>query len=110
MPAEAMNSAKDPEKDFLGKVERLIPVPAQVDGELDDHPLMLGEQFGVSGLLALSAALYERDLAPTDVRPACNARLLQWEAPKRRGVPGNFSHYSQFRPPKSPKVPGKIRP
>jgi hypothetical protein len=36
--------------------------------------------------------LHERRLAPTDVRPADDARLFHREVPKRRHVCGNSLH------------------
>ena len=45
LPAEPSNRAKDSEEDFLGEVERLVAVAKQIDRQLDDHPLVLGNEF-----------------------------------------------------------------
>ncbi len=44
LPAEAGDGAKDAEEDFLGEVERLVAVAEQVHRQLDDHPLVLGDE------------------------------------------------------------------
>ena len=76
LAAEAVNRAEDAEEDFLGEVERFVPVAQQVHGQLDDHPLVLGHQLGAGRFVARRAALHERRLATADVRPTDDARLL----------------------------------
>ena len=44
--------AKDAEKDLLGKVDRLVSIAEQIDGQLDDHPLVFGHQFGERRVVA----------------------------------------------------------
>jgi len=42
LPAEAGDSAKNAKEDFLGEVERFVAVAKKVDGQLNDHSLVLG--------------------------------------------------------------------
>ena len=51
-------------------------VPQQVHRQVDDHALMLGHQFAARGLVAFGAALHERGLPATDLRPTDDPRLL----------------------------------
>jgi hypothetical protein len=76
LAAESVDGAKYPEEHILGQVERLVPVAQQVHCELDDHPLMLGDQFGAGCLLAGCAPLHNRRLAAADVRPCCDPSLF----------------------------------
>ena len=76
LAAEAVDGAEDAEEDFLRQVQRFVAVAQQVHRQLDDHPLVLGDQLGAGRLLAGCAALHERRLAAADVRPTCDPRLL----------------------------------
>jgi len=76
LAAETMDGAEDSKEDVLGQVERLVPVAQQVHRELDDHPLMLGNQLRAGGLLAGCTPLHKRRLAAADVRPCCDPSLL----------------------------------
>ncbi len=63
------NGAEDPEEDFLGEVERLVAVAEQVQGQLIDHALVTGYQFGAGRLFARGTTLDERCLAVADFSP-----------------------------------------
>jgi hypothetical protein len=76
LTAEPVDGAEHPKEDVLGQIQRLVAVAQEVHGELDDHPLMLGDQLGTGGLLPKSAPLHERRLAAIDVRPSCDPRLF----------------------------------
>ena len=52
LTAEPMNRPEDAKEDFLGEVERLVAVAQQIDRQLDDHPLVLGDQLGARPLVA----------------------------------------------------------
>ena len=67
---------KDAEEDFLGEIERLFAIAQQVGGELDDHPLVLGDELGAGRFVADGTALHERRFAAADVEPTDDARLL----------------------------------
>ena len=71
-----MDGAEDAQEDFLREVERLFAVAQQVDGELDDHALVLGDQLGAGRFVAGGTALHERRFAAADVGPTGDTRLL----------------------------------
>ena len=77
LPAKSMDGAKDAEEDFLGEVQRLVAIAQEVDGELHDHPLMLGHELGAGRLVAHGAALHQGGFTPAYFGPRCDARLLQ---------------------------------
>ena len=109
MTAESIDGAEDAQEDFLRKIQGFVAIAEQVERELNDHPLMLGDQLGAGLLVARSAALHERRLAPTDVRPADSARLFHRAVPKRRQVRGNSLHYIPVRLRVRRKVPFAAR-
>ena len=109
MTAESMNGTEDAQEDFLREIQGLVAIAEEVDRELNNHPLMLGHQLGAGLFVARSAALYERRLAPTDVRPADNARLFHRQVPKRRHVSGNSLHYIPVRLRVGRKVPAATK-
>ena len=76
LAAEPVNGAEDAQEDFLRQVERFVAVAQQVHRQLDDHPLVLGDQLGARQLLAGGTPLDERRLAAADVRPTCDAGLF----------------------------------
>ena len=94
LPAESLNGAEDAQEDFLGQVERFVAIPEEVHRELDDHPLVLGNQFGAGHLLARGAPLHEHCFPAADLRPLGDARLLHRDF-----------HYSNVRHRVRPKVP-----
>src|ERR1700716_834439 len=100
-----MNGSEDAQEDFLRKIQGLVAITEEVDCELNNHPLVLGNQLGAGLLVARSAALDERRLASTDVRPADNARLFHREIPKRGHVYCNSLHYIPVRLRAGRKVP-----
>ena len=93
LPAEPGNGAKHAEEDFLRQVERFVAVAEQIDRQLDDHPLVLGDEFGKRRLVAGRATLDERRFAAADLRPPDGARLLHGD------------HSIEFRPRLCAKVP-----
>ena len=76
LAAEPVDSAEYPEEDVLRQVERLVTVTQEVHRQLDDHPLVLGDQLGTGRLLSRRAALHERRLPAADVRPNCDPGLF----------------------------------
>jgi hypothetical protein len=76
LTAEAVDRAENAEEDFLGEVERLVAVAQQVHRQLHDHALVLGNQFRAGKLFPGGAALDQHRLAPADVGPTRNPRLL----------------------------------
>jgi hypothetical protein len=42
LASKAANGSEDAEEDFLGEVERFVAVAKKVDGQLNDHSLVLG--------------------------------------------------------------------
>src|SRR4029077_7494999 len=76
LPAETGDGAKDSEEDFLGEVERFVAVAKQVDRQLDDHALVLGDEFCESHFVAGRATLDKGGFAATDLRPSDGPRLL----------------------------------
>ena len=76
LSAEPMDGPKDAKEDFLGKVEGFIPIAQQVHGQLDDHALVLGDEVGAGALVACGTALHQRRLAPANIRPPDDPRLL----------------------------------
>ena len=73
---ETGNRPKYPQKDFLRQVEGFFAIAQQVDGQLNDHPLVLGDELGTGGLFAHCAPLHERRFADANFRPTDCAGLL----------------------------------
>src|SRR4029078_13350123 len=65
--AETMDGAEDAKEDVLREVERLVAVAEQVDGQLNDHPLVLAQQFGKGSVFPGRTALHKGGLATPDV-------------------------------------------
>ena len=61
--------AEDAEEDFLREIERFVVIAEEVQRQLVDHPLMLGDQLGAGVLVAGGAALNQRRFAPADFGP-----------------------------------------
>ena len=76
LAAEAADGAEDAQEDLLREVERLVAVAQQVDRQLHDHPLMLGDELGAGRFVARCAPLHERRFAAADLGPTDDARLL----------------------------------
>ena len=76
LAAEPVNGAEHPQEHFLRQVQRFVAVAQQVHRQLDDHPLVLGDQLGARQLLAGGTPLDERRFAAPDVRPTCDAGLF----------------------------------
>lgn len=93
LAAKTANRAEDAKEDLLGQVERLIAVAEEVQRQLHDHPLMLGNELGERDLIPSRAALDECRLSPSALRPAAHPSL-------RHG-----DHGTQYRPRTSPIVP-----
>ena len=79
LAAKPVNGPEHPEEDVLRQVERFVAVAQQVHRQLDDHPLMLGDELGAGRLLAGDAPLHERRLAAADVRPTRDTGLFHRE-------------------------------
>ena len=69
LAAERGNRAEDPQEDFLRQVEGLVAVAQQVEGQLENHPFVAGDQFGAGHLLAGGAALNQRGFAGANFSP-----------------------------------------
>src|SRR4029453_13970920 len=87
LAAEALDRPEDTKEHFLRQVERLVVVRQEVQRELVDHPLMLGDQLGAGILVAGRTALDERRLTPADGRPGKGGHGL------------NSSSFPQFKTP-----------
>src|ERR687891_596165 len=85
LAAEARQRPEDPEEHFLGKVERLVGVAEEVQGEVVDHALVGGHQVGAGAFVARGAALDQRSLTAVDFRPADRASVLHY-------CPGPYLH------------------
>ena len=88
LAAEAADGAEDAEEDLLGEVEGFVAIAEQVHRQLDDHPLMLGDELGEGGFVARCAPLDERRFAAADFRPTDDAGLLHWRSPLSPLPPG----------------------
>ena len=75
-----MDRSEDPQKDFLRKIEGFVVVSQQIQRQLVDHPLMLGDQLGAGILVSSGAALNQRRFAPTNVRPSDSSNRLHGES------------------------------
>jgi hypothetical protein len=62
LAAEAVDGAKDAEKDLLGDFERFFAVSDEVERELEDHALVLAHEIGARQLIAGGTPLDERRL------------------------------------------------
>ena len=76
LPAKRGQGAEDPQEHFLRQVERFITVAKQMQGELEHHPLVTGDQLGTRGLLAGGAALNQRGLAGANLSPPKGSRVF----------------------------------
>ena len=76
LAAEAMDGAEDAEEDFLREVERLVAVAQQVDRQLDDHALVLGDQLGTGRLVAGAQRCTSAASRPPTSVQVDDARLL----------------------------------
>jgi hypothetical protein len=72
LPAELVEGPEDPHEDVLREVERVVTVAQQVERELVDHALVLGNQFGTGGLVALRTPGHQRRLAPLEFVPGAS--------------------------------------
>jgi predicted RNA-binding Zn-ribbon protein involved in translation (DUF1610 family) len=57
-------------------IQRFFAITEEVHRQLDDHPLVLGDQLGAGQLLPGGAPLDKRRLSAADVRPTCDPRLF----------------------------------
>jgi hypothetical protein len=73
---ESGDRPEHPEKDLLREVERFLAIAQQVDRQLDDHPLMFGDELGTGGLFAHCTPLHQRRFADANFRPTDCAGLL----------------------------------
>ncbi len=72
-----MDGAEDPQEHFLGDVERFFAVAEQVEGKLEDHPLVLHDEFRAGRLVPGGAALDERRFPSAQLRPSLYAYWLE---------------------------------
>src|SRR5206468_12716671 len=104
LSAEAMNGPEHAKEDFLGEVERFVPIAEEIHRKLDDHALVLADQIGARRLVARDAALHEGGFAAVDVGPTGDPGVFVQEFPSALHHAGNSFHYNQFRPRPRPKV------
>jgi len=76
-----VNGAENPQEHFLGEIEGFIPVIQQVERELNDHPLVLGDELGAGRLVAERTLLHQRGFAGADIRPTRDAHLFHGVCP-----------------------------
>jgi len=93
LPAEAGDGAKDAKEDFLREIERFVAVAKEVDGQLNDHALVLRDELREGHFITGRATLNEGGFAATDLRPPDGPRLLHGD------------HSIEFRPRLWLKVP-----
>ena len=70
LAAEAADGSEDTEEDFLGEIEGFVPITQQMQGQLIDHALVSGNQFGTGSRFTRGATLDQLSLATADVGPA----------------------------------------
>src|SRR5690349_2665163 len=70
LAAETVNRPEDAKEDVLGEVERLVAVTKQVHGQLYDHALMFGDEFGAGRFVFRDAPLDEGRFPNAQLRPA----------------------------------------
>jgi hypothetical protein len=95
LPPEPGKGAEHAEEHFLRQVERLVVIGEQVQGELVHHTLMLGDELRAGVLVAGGAALYQRRLAPADLRPGDGWNWLHGQS---------FCHFSTPFPGESDRL------
>jgi len=76
LSTEPIDGGEDAEEDVLRQVERLFAIAQEVGGQLDNHALVFGHQFGTGHFVGVRAALHQRRLAAIDVNPGSDAGLL----------------------------------
>lgn len=94
LATEAADGAEDAQEYLLREIERLITVVEEIQGQLNHHPLVFGNERGEGHLVATRAPLNERALFGADFRPIPGPCVL------------HGYHRIQHRPRGSPKVPG----
>ena len=74
--AKPAKRAENAQEDLLRQIERFVPIPKEVDGQLNHHALVFSHQLGKGAFVASSTALDERGLAPSELGPPDRPRLL----------------------------------
>jgi hypothetical protein len=59
---KAMDGTEDLQKDFLREIQGFIAIAQEVDRQLDNHALMLGDQLGEGRFITRCAPLHQRGL------------------------------------------------
>jgi hypothetical protein len=76
VPAETANGPEHAEEHLLGEIKRFFAIAQEIHRQLDDHPLMLGDELGAGAFFAHCAPLHKRRLADADFRPTDCPGLL----------------------------------
>jgi hypothetical protein len=76
LAAEPADGAEDLEKDVLREVAGIFVVSQQVERQLKDHALMIGDQFGTRLILASHAAAYQPRFSVGKSGPVQGGRLF----------------------------------
>src|ERR1700751_4782368 len=86
-----MNSAEHPEEDILRQIQSFVAIAQQVHGQLNDHALVLCDEFGTGRFVLRDAPLDEGGFPNAQLRPACDPGLFHKE------ISSNLPHYNQLR-------------
>src|SRR5580765_3154601 len=102
LSAKAVDGAEHPQEYVLGEVKGFITIAQQVDGQLHNHPLVLGDELGAGRLVPRNTPLDQGRFPNTQLGPARGPRLLD----KVHGeISSNLLHYNQLRHWVGSKVP-----
>ena len=97
LSAELREGPEDPHENILGQIERLVAVPQQVKRQLVDHPLVLGDEFGAGGLIALGTPSHQGRFAPFQCVPGTGLGGLDQEF-FGHGCCSDYSKTARARP------------
>jgi hypothetical protein len=86
-----MDGAEHPEEDILRQIQGFVAIAEQVHGQLNDHALMLRDEFGTGRFVLRDAPLDEGRFPNAQLRPACDPGLFHKE------ISSNLLHYNQLR-------------
>ena len=76
MTPEAVKGPENTQKDLLRQVERLVTVTQQVQGELNDHALVLRDEVSACDIIASHTPLHEGRFAAADCRPTDDTSMF----------------------------------
>ena len=115
MAAELAERAEHAEKHFLGEVERLLGIAQQMQGELVDHALVIGDQPRAGGFIAGRALLDKVPVSRPVGMPLSGggSRGRFRPAERAKGLHGGLAHHPTtplclFRHRRADFVPGRV--